>query len=88
MRGCFHEFMSMIDMDWISLELDRDQWQVLVNMVMKFELHKRWEISWLAKWPLASQEGFYPVESVGRSVSESVSLGDEKCGRMQRTQNG
>jgi hypothetical protein len=32
-------------MDWIHMAQYRNQWQALMNMVMIFRFHKRWEIS-------------------------------------------
>jgi hypothetical protein len=29
------------DVDWMHLAQDRDQWQALVNMVMKFQITKK-----------------------------------------------
>jgi len=29
------------DVDWIHLDQDRDQWQILVNVVMNLKVHKR-----------------------------------------------
>jgi hypothetical protein len=44
--------------DWIHLAEYRDQWQALMNTVMK----PSGSISWLAEWLLAFQEGFYSME--------------------------
>jgi hypothetical protein len=33
------------DVDWIHLVQDRDRLQVLVNTVIKLQVHKTWEIS-------------------------------------------
>jgi hypothetical protein len=30
------------DVEWIRLAQDRDQWQVLMNMMRSFGLHERW----------------------------------------------
>jgi hypothetical protein len=32
-------------MGWVELAQDRDRWQALVTMVMKFQVHKMWAIS-------------------------------------------
>jgi hypothetical protein len=53
---------------WISLTENREQWRHLVNTVMKLWVHKRWGISWLGEWLLAS-----PWISAGWLVSQSVS---------------
>jgi hypothetical protein len=43
--------------DWMQLDQDRDRWRTFVNVAMHLGFHKRREISWLAEWLLASQEG-------------------------------
>jgi hypothetical protein len=49
---------------WIHVARNRSQWNALVNTVMNFECHERWEISLLAERLLDSQEELFCVELV------------------------
>ena len=60
-------------MGWINVAHDRDKWQGVVNVVMKFQVHIMLGISWLAKELLASPEGLCSILSVSQSVSQAVS---------------
>jgi hypothetical protein len=48
----------------LHLVQDSNQWRAVVNSVMNLRVYKRREISWLAEWLLASQEGLCSVEYV------------------------
>ena len=60
-------------MGWINLAQDRDKWQAVVYVVMKFQVHIMLGISWLAKELLTSPEGLCSILSVSQSVSKAVS---------------
>jgi len=57
-------------MGWINLAQDRDKWQAVVYVVMKFQVHIMLGISWLAKELLTSPEGLCSILSVSQSVSQ------------------
>jgi len=60
-------------MGWINLVQDREKWQAVMNVVMKFQVHIMLGISGLAKELLASPEGLCSILSVSQSVSKVVS---------------
>jgi hypothetical protein len=43
--------------DRIHMAQDGNQWHSLVNALMTFRFHKRWDISWPAEQIFCSQEG-------------------------------
>lgn len=57
-------------MDWIHAALDKDKWRPIVNTVMNLGVLKSQGISWLAKEPLASQEGLNSVDLVSQLITE------------------
>jgi hypothetical protein len=58
--------------DWFNLAQDRDQNLFLVNTIMNFGFHKRWEISWLlSDYWLLKDSGSWS-QSVSQSVSQLV----------------
>lgn len=55
--------MGLEGMDRIYRAQDKDKWEALVNMQMKF--HGMWGILCLTEDVLASQEGLWSMELVG-----------------------
>jgi len=51
--------------DWMHLTQDRNQWRIVMKMIITFGLHKR--RGNLNEWLLASQ-GLYSMESVSQSL--------------------
>jgi hypothetical protein len=48
-----------------SSALARDQWQAVLNTVMNFWFHKRWEISIPGERLLGSAEEIFSMELIG-----------------------
>lgn len=59
-------------MDWIHAAQDKDKWRTIVNTVMNLGVLKSQGISWLAKEPLASQEGLNSIDLVFQLITEFV----------------
>jgi len=51
-----------VDVDWIHLNQQTDQWPPLVNAIMILRVPKRRRISWQAEWLLPSQWGLCFME--------------------------
>jgi hypothetical protein len=62
--------MGCKGVDWIYLTQYRDQSWGLLNTVITFRFHEKWEISWIAEQLLASEEELCFKELVSL-VSES-----------------
>lgn len=57
-------------MDWIHAAQGKDKWCPIVNTVMNLGVLKSQGISWLAKEPLASQEGLNSIDLVCQLITE------------------
>lgn len=68
----YFEERGQEDVDWIRAAQDKDKWSSIVNTVMNLGVLKSQGISWLAKEPLASQEGLNSIDFVFRLITEFV----------------
>lgn len=57
-------------MDWIHAAQGKDKWCPILNTVMNLGVLKSQGISWLAKEPLASQEGLNSIDLVFQLITE------------------
>jgi hypothetical protein len=53
------------DVHWIHRAKDGGQWLALLNTVMNYGPHTGWEVSWLVKTLLFSQDGIGSVKKAG-----------------------